>query len=69
MENRLLQILVCPACKGPLRHDREQHELVCSAERLAYPIRDGVPIMLQSEARQLEKTDKPASQKAAGSAP
>ncbi len=54
MENRLLQILVCPVCKGPLRHDRERQELVCAADKLAYPIRDGVPVMLESEARTLE---------------
>lgn len=56
MESRLLQILVCPLCKGPLRHDRERHELICAADRLAYPIRDGVPIMLPEEARELEGT-------------
>lgn len=54
MENRLLQILVCPVCKSSLRHDRDQQELICQADRLAFPIRDGVPIMLESEARQLE---------------
>lgn len=54
MESRLLQILVCPLCKGPLRHDRERQELICAADRLAYPIRDGVPIMLPEEARELE---------------
>ncbi|TAN27779.1 MAG: Trm112 family protein [Castellaniella sp.] len=54
MENRLLQILVCPVCKGPLRFDRELQELICSADRLAYPIRDGVPVMLPDEARSLD---------------
>jgi len=54
MENRLLQILVCPVCKGPLRFDREHQELCCSADRLAYPIRDGVPVMLPDEARSLD---------------
>lgn len=54
MENRLLQILVCPVCKSTLRHDRDRQELICQADRLAYPIRDGVPIMLEGEARQLE---------------
>ncbi|HUH40695.1 MAG TPA: Trm112 family protein [Castellaniella sp.] len=54
MEHRLLQILVCPICKGPLRHDRERQELTCAGDRLAFPIRDGVPIMLQAEARALE---------------
>uniref|UniRef100_UPI00334096C6 Trm112 family protein n=1 Tax=Castellaniella defragrans TaxID=75697 RepID=UPI00334096C6 len=54
MENRLLQILVCPICKGTLRHDRERQELICAADKLAFPIRDGVPVMLESEARTLE---------------
>ena len=53
MESRLLEILVCPLCKGPLRHDRQQKELICRADRLAFPIRDGVPIMLENEAREL----------------
>lgn len=54
MESRLLDILVCPICKGPLRHDRQKAELVCSADRLAYPVRDGIPVMLESEARSLD---------------
>ena len=54
MENRLLQILVCPVCKGPLHFDRDRQELTCAADRLAYPIRDGVPIMLPDEARVLD---------------
>ncbi|WP_322998344.1 Trm112 family protein [Castellaniella sp.] len=54
MENRLLQILVCPICKSTLRHDREHQELICSADRLAFPIRDGVPVMLPGEARELD---------------
>lgn len=53
MESRLLEILVCPLCKSPLRHDRQHKELICRADRLAFPIRDGVPIMLESEAREL----------------
>lgn len=53
MESRLLEILVCPLCKGPLRHDRERQELVCKADKLAYPIRDGIPIMLENEARHI----------------
>lgn len=54
MESRLLDILVCPLCKSPLRHDRRQKELICRADKLAFPIRDGVPIMLESEARELD---------------
>lgn len=52
MDARLLEILVCPICKGPLTYDRAQQELVCHADKLAYPIRDGIPVMLVDEARQ-----------------
>lgn len=51
MDARLLEILVCPICKGPLQYDRAQQELVCHADKLAYPIRDGIPVMLVDEAR------------------
>ncbi len=55
METRLLELLVCPLCKGPLEHLRSpfhaRHELVCAADRLAFPVRDGIPSMLESEAR------------------
>ena len=51
MEARLLDILVCPLCKGPLDHLREEQELVCKGDKLAYPIRDGIPVMLEDEAR------------------
>ncbi|MDD2407664.1 MAG: Trm112 family protein [Tepidiphilus sp.] len=51
MDTRLLDVLVCPLCKGPLKYDRERQELVCRADRLAYPIRDGIPVMLADEAR------------------
>lgn len=54
MDARLLEILVCPLCKGPLDHRREQAELVCKPCRLAYAIKDDIPIMLEDEARQLE---------------
>jgi uncharacterized protein YbaR (Trm112 family) len=54
----LLEILVCPVTKGPLRYDRQRAELVSDQARLAYPIRDGIPIMLPDEARQLD--DSPA---------
>lgn len=59
MESRLLEILVCPLCKSPLRHDRQRKELICRADRLAFPIRDGVPVMLESEARELSTTAEP----------
>ncbi|CBW74050.1 Trm112 family protein [Mycetohabitans rhizoxinica] len=52
MDARLLEILVCPLCKGPLHHDRNAQELICHADKLAYPIRDGIPVMLADEARQ-----------------
>lgn len=57
MENRLLDILACPICKGPLVHHREQAVLVCRADRLAFPIKDGIPMMLEEEARTLHSDD------------
>lgn len=51
MDPRLLDILVCPVCKGPLEYRKAEQELICRADSLAYPIRDGIPIMLESEAR------------------
>jgi uncharacterized protein YbaR (Trm112 family) len=53
VDPRLLEILVCPVTKGPLRYDREKGELVSERAGLAYPIRDGIPIMLPDEARKL----------------
>jgi uncharacterized protein YbaR (Trm112 family) len=54
MDARLLDILVCPLCKGPLVYRKSERELVCKADRLAYPIRDDIPVMLEDEARKLE---------------
>ncbi len=54
VDPRLLEILVCPVTKGPLRYDRARGELVSEQARLAYPIRDGIPVMLPDEARQLD---------------
>ncbi len=54
VDPKLLEILVCPLTKKPLRYDREAQELISDAARLAYPIRDGIPIMLVDEARQLD---------------
>jgi uncharacterized protein len=58
MDTRLLELLVCPICKGPLEHRRppqhERQELVCNADRLAFPVRDGIPVMLESEARAID---------------
>jgi uncharacterized protein YbaR (Trm112 family) len=54
MDKRLLDILACPVCKGPLVYRKEAGELVCKADRLAYPIRDDIPVMLEDEARRLD---------------
>ena len=53
MDARLLEILVCPVCKGPLDYRKAAAELVCKACRLAYPIKDDIPVMLEDEARQV----------------
>ncbi len=58
MDKKLLSILVCPVSKAPLEYNAEAQELVCRASGLAYPIRDGIPVMLESEARQLEADEK-----------
>jgi uncharacterized protein YbaR (Trm112 family) len=57
LDTKLLDILACPVCKGPLLHVREGGLLVCRADRLAFPIRDGIPVMLEEEARQLTPDD------------
>jgi len=57
MDPKLLDILVCPLCKGPLVYRKDRQELVCKADRLAFPIRDGIPVMLEDEARRLEETE------------
>jgi uncharacterized protein YbaR (Trm112 family) len=57
MDSRLLDILVCPLCKGPLRWLKSRQELVCRADRLAFPVRDGIPVMLEEDARQLGLDD------------
>jgi len=54
MDKKLLEILVCPLCKGPLTFDKSNKELICKVDRLAYPVRDDIPVMLEEEARQLE---------------
>lgn len=53
MDNKLLEILVCPACKGPLVLEKEKNELWCRAEKLAYPVKNGIPVMLVDEARRI----------------
>ena len=57
VDPKLLEVLVCPLTKGPLVYDRERHELISEATRLAYPIREGIPIMLVEEARSLDDED------------
>ena len=53
MDKKLLDVLVCPVSKAPLIYDRNRQELVCAESRLAYPVRDGIPVMLEAEARRL----------------
>ena len=57
MDPKLLEILVCPVTKGPLTYNREKQELVSKSARLAYPIRDDIPVMLEDEARRLEPAE------------
>ena len=54
MDKKLLDILVCPLCKGPLEYDRKAEELICKPDRLAFPIRDDIPVMLEEDARELD---------------
>ena len=58
MDTKLLEILVCPVTKGPLTYDKDAQELISKSARLAYPIRDGIPVMLESEARLLTADEK-----------
>jgi uncharacterized protein YbaR (Trm112 family) len=53
MDKKLLELLACPLCKGPLEYRKEQQELVCRADRLAFPVRDDIPVMLEEEARRI----------------
>jgi len=57
MDSRLLDILVCPICKGPLLYRKAEQELVCKADRLAFRVRDGIPVMLEDEARKLDPAE------------
>jgi len=59
MDTRLIELLVCPLCKGPLHRKPQGQALICAADRLAYPIRDGIPVMLESEAQVVEENDDP----------
>jgi uncharacterized protein YbaR (Trm112 family) len=53
MDSKLLELLVCPVTKGPLTFDRDKQELISKSARLAYPVRDGIPVMIEEEARKL----------------
>ena len=61
MDTRLLDILVCPICKGPLVLDKKTQELSCNADKLAFPIRDGIPIMWVDQARDLNAPAAPSA--------
>ena len=58
MDKKLLSILVCPLCKGPLQYDKEKLELICRNDAVAFPIRDGIPVMLDTEARTLSTDER-----------
>ena len=59
MDPKLLEILVCPLCKGPLAWKKEDLELVCKGDRLAFPVKDDIPVMLEDEARTLRPDEEP----------
>jgi uncharacterized protein YbaR (Trm112 family) len=63
LDKKLLDILVCPVTKGPLVYDKDNAELISIAARLAYPIRDGIPVMLEDEARSLSEEEAEALRK------
>ncbi|MCA6064041.1 Trm112 family protein [Thalassolituus marinus] len=58
MDKQLVAMLVCPLCKGKLKLDNEQQELLCTFDGLAFPVRDGVPVMLEGEARRMSEEEK-----------
>ncbi len=59
MDPKLLDILVCPLCKGPLVYKKTEQELICKPDRLAYPVQDGIPVMLEEDARRLDPEEEP----------
>jgi len=59
VDKKLLDILVCPLCKAPLHYDKKKSELICNADRLAFPVRDDIPVMLEDEARRLTEDELP----------
>lgn len=63
IDKKLLSLLVCPVSKAPVEYDKEKQELVCVASGLAYPVRDGIPVMLEGEARQMTEEEKEALRK------
>ena len=69
MDVALLDLLVCPVTKGPLRYDRSKEELVSKSARLAYPVRDGIPVLLENEARTLSDEEIEALHQLTTSAP
>jgi uncharacterized protein len=65
MDTRLIELLVCPVCKGPLQRKPQGTYLICHPDRLGYPIRDGIPVMLENEAFALDDNDMPVASAAA----
>ena len=59
MDPKLLEILVCPICKGPLLWKKDAQELVCRPDRLAFPVKNGIPVMLEEDARTLRPDEEP----------
>lgn len=60
LDYKLLEIVACPICKGKLNYDKERAELVCRADKLAYPIEDDIPVLLENRARQLTSDELPS---------
>lgn len=56
-DNKLLDVLACPACKGKLQFNKQSAELICRFDRLAYPVRDNIPVLLQTEAREMSSEE------------
>jgi uncharacterized protein len=57
LDKKLLDILVCPVCKGPIRYDKSKGELICRADRLAFPVKDNIPYMVEDDARQISEQE------------
>lgn len=57
IDGKLLEVLACPHCKGPLQYRKDTDELICKPDRLVFPVRDGIPVMLEEEARPLAPAD------------